>query len=98
MRSGLFYIAKVEGEDKVLGVAKWLAPNPVGSKRTLAEGSKTGDSGRGDLNFQAHIAPDRLTRPSMIPALGPNHANTYSEMPWRFELVRQMDCGDNGAA
>ena len=33
MRNGLFYVAKEEGSDKVLGVAMWLRPRPAGGRR-----------------------------------------------------------------
>jgi len=37
MRNGLFYVAKEDGSDKVLGVAMWLPPRPVGQQRTWTE-------------------------------------------------------------
>ena len=37
MRNGLFYVAKSEGSDRVLGVAMWLPPRPAGQQRTWAE-------------------------------------------------------------
>lgn len=30
MRNGLFYVAKEEGNDRVLGIAMWLRPQPLG--------------------------------------------------------------------
>jgi len=37
MRNGLFYVAKEEGSERVVGVAMWLPPRPVGQPRTWSE-------------------------------------------------------------
>ncbi len=37
IQNGLFYVAKDEGDGRILGVAMWLPPKPVGQKQTWAE-------------------------------------------------------------
>ncbi|PQE15601.1 hypothetical protein CJF30_00005996 [Rutstroemia sp. NJR-2017a BBW] len=37
IRNALFYVAKDSKNDRVLGVAMWLPPRPIGSKETWAE-------------------------------------------------------------
>jgi hypothetical protein len=34
MRNALFYVAKEEGSDKVLGIAMWLRPQPLGQPQS----------------------------------------------------------------
>lgn len=34
IRNGLFYVAKEDGSDKVLGVAMWLRPQPQGQPQS----------------------------------------------------------------
>ncbi|KAM3083667.1 hypothetical protein ACMFMG_002216 [Clarireedia jacksonii] len=37
IRNALFYVAKDSKNDRILGVAMWLPPRPIGSKETWAE-------------------------------------------------------------
>lgn len=37
MRNALFYVAKEEGSDKVLGTAMWMPPRSVGQKQSWGE-------------------------------------------------------------
>lgn len=37
IRNELFYVAKEAGSDKVLGVAMWLRPRPVGGKQSWTQ-------------------------------------------------------------
>ena len=37
MRNALFHVAKESGSEKVLGVAMWVPPRPVGTKESWGE-------------------------------------------------------------
>lgn len=70
MRNGMFYVAKEEGDDKVLGVAMWLRPCPAGHKPTWTDWwedwrlwfSQVGMNlwyGRGGLNVNVSLSVGR---------------------------------------